>query len=840
MPAILTGLCLCMIPAPNVLRAGESQTLSAGQSRASITLEREGDTRSYVLKTNADLRDDTPSDKRIAFSESTGHATTRTGNLLFDGLYAMATAEALANSVPQISDTAYGDDTPIEIEAFQTGELWKYVWTRDLAYSLHLSLAGFDPERAVNSLLFKSSALKPSVRGGFEKQIIQDTGSGGSYPVSSDRVVWTLGANETLKFLSGKERQEFLEEIYPILCDTIEQDRRMIFDPETGLYRGEHSFLDWREQSYPGWTKDNVMAIAMSKAISVNAAVYFLLDTASEYSRLLKYPEREAKYRKWADDLREAINRELFDSKAGMYRTYLLGDDGSYDLPLARYDLLGESLAILVGVADPEQAKSIIRNYPAGPFGPPVVWPQERTVDVYHNQGIWPFVTAYWIKAARKAGNAEAVDAGIQSLYQLAALNLSNMENYDFVTGKAFADHGSRKGPVINSRRQLWSVAGYLSMVQDIVFGLETSWDGIRFQPFITAKLRNDLFGSSDTILLENLAYRGTRNTVRVHLPPVGSFSTGVCGVDRVELNGESVSGEFVEAESLKPSNTWDIYLQKPLEGEESSTIRVVDVTDQRALFAPVQPEWKDGVSVESDRVVLSFRHEDAENVTFNIYRDGQLCAQNVKDTRWVDPNSSDYRDTVHTYAVTAVDKQSGNVSHPTPSLSCREADQQQIIPAKAMRNRGGNLVGDHHFENWGKTEDELVIKGFRVDRSGDYHIRVEFANGSGAVNTGITCAVKRLEVLEEDSGKVVASGYLVMPQSGDWNRWDLSSMIDASLNHEVSYRLRIFEDEYSRNMSYLQKNERYTGGGAGGGGQCYNYVNIASVHLLYEGGVKD
>ena len=57
--------------------------------------------------------------------------------------------------------------------------------------------------------------------------------------------------------------------------------------PADGLYRGEQSFLDWREQTYPGWTKDNVLPIAMSKALSVNAADIFCCTTAAEYARRL-------------------------------------------------------------------------------------------------------------------------------------------------------------------------------------------------------------------------------------------------------------------------------------------------------------------------------------------------------------------------------------------------------------------------------------------------------------------------------------------------------------------------------------------------------------------------
>ena len=49
--------------------------------------------------------------------------------------------DACANSVSQISDASYAGGAQIPIEAYQTGELWTYVWTRDLSYALHLGLA---------------------------------------------------------------------------------------------------------------------------------------------------------------------------------------------------------------------------------------------------------------------------------------------------------------------------------------------------------------------------------------------------------------------------------------------------------------------------------------------------------------------------------------------------------------------------------------------------------------------------------------------------------------------------------------------------------------------------
>ncbi len=824
-----------LLSAVSSLHADESAVLVEGQTRATMSLKQAGDLRTYELVSNAALRDNRPPDKRVTFSEMPGHAVVRTGNVMFDGLYAMAIHEAMLNSVSQIKDGAYGNGAPIPLEAFQTGEFWTYVWTRDLSYSVNLALAEFDPPRAVSSLLFKTSVTKPTVTGGFTNQIIQDTGSGGSYPVSSDRVVWALGADETLKFLPDGEREKFLQQVYPILHDTIEQDRRLVFDTADGLYRGEQSFLDWREQTYPGWTKDNVLAIAMSKALSVNSADYFLLKTAASYANRLGRRDEAARYAHWAEALKKSVNKHFFDPEAGLYSTYLLSD-GIFEIRVHRYDLLGESLAILSGIAGQSEAESVLKNYPVGPHGPPVVWPQEQTVPIYHNQAIWPFVTAFWIKAARQAGNVRAVELGVESLEREAAFNLSNMENFDFVTGLPEVKGQRLNGPVINSRRQLWSVASYLSMVQDVIFGMETSWDGIRFRPFVTKKLRNEIFGGGDQIELRNFNYCGRQISVRVHLPPIASANEGICPVSRIELNGNKIDKDFVPLTALQATNQWDIYLASPKSSEIPAPLRMVDVTSERALFGPVQPVWDDtqpgGITVADGKLVLHYRQDNAANVVFNIYRDGALCAKSVFETNWTDTASGDYRERVHDYAVEAVDPASGNASHLTPSRYYLTQDRQLVIPASEMEHEGGNLVDNHHFENWGRTGDTLQTKSFKVERGGRYAIRAEFSNGSGPVNTGITCAVKKLELCRAGSDEVIASGYLVMPQSGNWKRWDLSSPIMAGLAAGESYTIRISEDDISCNMSYLKNNERYTAWPGGGDSDC-NFVNISGLHLI-------
>lgn len=832
----LTFLLICLFTLPARSRGGNS--LVEGDLRATISTTQAGGLRAYALHSNAELRDNLPADKRVEFRESPQHARLRTGNLLFDGLYALAVHEALQNSVPQIRDGSYGHGQPLALRAFETGRLWNYVWTRDLSYAAHLALAGFDPERAASSLLFKASALKPSVSGGFPHQIIQDTGSGGSYPVSTDRVVWAMGASELLKYLPDSRQHGFLRQIYPFLRDTLEQDRRLVFDPADGLYRGEQSFLDWREQTYPFWTRNNVLPIAMSKALSVNAANHFALRTTAEWAGKLGRAGEQKRYAQWAAQLKLAINRRFWDADAGLYSTYLLADEGS-QVRAHRYDLLGETLVVLLGVAPDDRAREILRRYPTGRYGPPVVWPEERALPIYHNHAIWPFVTAYWIKAARRVNDAEAVDRGVASLMRGAAFNLSNMENLDAGTGKAWAGNGPLQGPVINSQRQLWSVAGYLSMVQDVVFGLETSWDGIRFLPFITARLRGETFAEASVLQLHDFRYRGKTITVRVHLPrpmsprSVKATGEGACRIARIALNGKRIGTRFVAAATLPARNTWDIFLAEPDTGTQNSRPALRGF-DERAGFAPPQPEWEDvgqrGITLENGLPTLHYRHADLAGVTFNIYRDGQLCVTGVRATRWTDRRGKS--GAIHFYNIEAIDQKTGNASHLTPTRFHKAEQDEQIIGAKQMENRGGSLIEGHHFENWGQIDHELRLNGFSTGRTGRYLIRVAYSNGAGPISSGITCAVKKLEIRRAGSRTPVASGYLIMPHSGDWKRFDFSSSVGADLKAGEKYSLRICEDEYSRNMSYLGNNRRYTAA-SGGGDVPYNYVNIAGVHLL-------
>lgn len=423
-----------------------------------------------------------------------------TASPMFDGLFAMAQEELAQDSVTAIRDGAFDHGQPIPCTCFETGAKWPYVWTRDLSYSIDLGLWQFDPQRSRNGLSFKLSDVRePSLPQGL--YVMQDTGSGGSWPISTDRVVWFLGAQHLL------DDKPFADNVYRALNDTLAQDRQYVFDAQFGLYRGETSFLDWREQTYPAWTASNVVSIGQSFALSTNVLHYQALQLASRLSKEHGDRSKANSYAEQAAALKKAINTHFWRADRGLYMSYIGGDGTPYDT----YDLLGTALAITSGVAEGEGARMALANYPTWPAGSPVIWPERSDQPIYHNRAIWPFVSAYALRAAREVNDPARIAHELRSIMRGAAMAGSNMENYELLTQATHVDDGKLSGPVVDSPRQLWSVAAYLDMVNEGVFGL--TQDG-RVEPKLPVSLVPMLFGDHDSISLH-----GPERSVTLRLP---------------------------------------------------------------------------------------------------------------------------------------------------------------------------------------------------------------------------------------------------------------------------------------------------------------------------------
>jgi hypothetical protein len=406
-----------------------------------------------------------------------------TASPLFDGLFALAQEEAKVDSVEAVRESRFNHGNAIDCSCFATGKKWSYVWTRDLSYALDLGLWRLDPQRSRNSLAFKRSPARGNAKPG--EYIMQDTGSGGSWPVSTDRIVWFMGARHLL------DDKAFAAKFDEALKDTLAQERLYTFDPSVGLYRGETSFLDWRDQTYPAWAAKDVTFIAQSFSLSTNVLHYEALRMAAERAK----GKDKAAYAAQADALKTAINQRFWREDRGLYMSYIGGDIAP--MPFDTYDLLGVALAITSGVADPARARTLMASYPTWPNGTPVIWPERRDEAIYHNRTMWPFVSEYALRAARQVGSPAHIEHELRSIMRGAALAGSNMENFEILSQSIRVEDGTHTGPVINSANQLWSVGGYLGMVVEGVFGVESNGDIV---PKLPVSLVPMLFGDKPSI----------------------------------------------------------------------------------------------------------------------------------------------------------------------------------------------------------------------------------------------------------------------------------------------------------------------------------------------------
>jgi hypothetical protein len=810
----------------------ESARFSSRNPQASL--------RTYAQSTTMQLRD--PGPQFVSYTEQPDLPVVRSGNLAFDALFALASHEMKQDSVKEIRDGNYNGNAPIPCDCFETGEKWHYVWTRDLSYAADLGLAMLDPQRVRNSLAFKLSGFRPGVvkapqvagtLDGF--QIAQDTGSGGSWPVSTDRITWAFAAEDVLQALPPNERAAFAATALKALSNTIENDRIAAFDKTAGLYTGEESFLDWRDQSYAKWIPDDLSSMASSKALSTNVGHYKALTLAAQLAREQNDPERAARYDGWARALKQSINTRLWLDDAGMYSSLTGGHfDGA---PLHKFDWLGQSLAIVTGVADEARAQRILASYPHGPMGAPVIWPQQPDMPVYHNRALWPFVTAYGLRAASMAGNVSVADAAYESLMRGAALNLSNMENLEWLSGQPLLldqAHPNLIGPVISSRRQLWSVGAYLGMVIRDLFGVSTTARGIALHPFVTAKLRNGVFAASERIELRGLRLQGRRIDVALRLPArAGAGEDGFYAVERILVDGKPAGAEL-RWDQLKSGSRIEIQLGH-LEAGQQTIHRVTanPYEESPAVFGPREPGLtlaRAGAGTTLDIAASDQKSLPQARIAYNVYRDGQLVASNVPAGAWADRQF----DATSCYAVEAQYLDSGNRSHHSVprcvdqgvGLSVMDKRVQASVPVAGPNAR----FNEPHLANWGKPQDVFTVNDLRVPQPGDYAVQIRYHNGANQVNLGISGGVKWLAVTDE-SGAVVAQGVIQLPHARIDNANTptvYSTPLAAHLAPGMRYRLQL-SDFY--NMSYLQSNSTFSA--AGGVDGPSNRFDIYGVRLL-------
>lgn len=627
---------------------------------------------------------------------------------------------------------------------FRTGAQWGGVWTRDISYSILLAMAIHEPEVAKISLMKKVK----------RNRIVQDTGSGGAWPVSSDRVVWALAAWEVYK-VTGE--RSWLEQVYEIIKNTLDDDRLVLANTESGLYRGESSFLDWREQSYPKWMSNK--DIFVSENLGTNVLHYQAMRIAGEMAKELGFQMPRFPIR--ADSLKSAIQRNYWMQEKGYFARYRYGRPQIQIYPGT--ESLGEALSILCNVAEPWQAQRILMQAPVTPFGVTCFYPQIPGIPPYHNNAIWPFVQAFWNWAAAKTGLEQPLAHGLASLYRASGLFLSNYENMVATTGDF-------KGTEINSERMLWSMAGQMAMVYRVFLGMELHADGVHFAPVVPQAYQGKR-------QLSGLKYRNAVLEVTIH-----GFGKRV---KRARLNGNPIKDVEVPANAVGQQSL-EIWLDNQPFDEAPINLKPVHFS----LNAPQPP--KISAPFQNKKIMQLDWTPVAGAASYKLYRNGAFLAS-INDT-----TLTHIHDRTASFALSAIDSFGFEsfTSEPLiwPLENAIEKIELELLAPSTTRMVGG-FSGNGCVEVT-STQNRRIDLTYYVKEAGLYSFDLRYANGSGPWNTDNKCALRSF---------YIAGDYMdvfVMPQrgKGEWSDWGFSNMVKVRMT-PGEYVLSINFDDWNTNM---------------------------------------
>lgn len=625
--------------------------------------------------------------------------------------------------------------------ALSAGAKWPGVWTRDISLSTILSLAIVAPDAVRRSLMVKVDS---------SGRIIQDTGTGGSWPISSDRMVWALAAWEVF---AATGDTAWLRQSYAIIRRSAEADLHAVRDPSTGLFHGESSFLDWREQSYPRWMQP--ADIYTSENLGTNVEQYAAYRILGRMSRALG--ESDSRWDAVADSARVGLTRYMWQPERGWFGQYRYGR--AYLRLSPRAEALGEWLTCIYGVLERNDCGTLIAHAPIVTFGAPTFWPYIPGERLYHNGTIWPFVTAYWTWAAADGSNLDAVERGLADAARATALFLTNKENMVAATGHF-------EGTALNSDRQLWSVAGTLANTFRVLLGMRLEPDRLVLRPMVPPSL-------GGTRTATGVPYRGASLTLVVHGygDAVASASLDGRPLARAEIPATLVGSHRVE---LTMNGRWPV----------SGSIHLVP-----NRFAPATP------TVELTGNALHWPAVPGAT-RYAVFQNGRIFQST---TRTSVPIRA--ADSLTEYQVLAMNATGDESFLSAPLRLTTSAIEFTAKPSGTELETSDSGFTGGGFARLTKDRNTRVTIPVQVERDGLYAIDVRYANGSGPVNTADMVAVRTLIA---DSDTV---GVLVLPQRGEnrWSDWGWSNALRVRLRagaHRLTLAFTPFDENMNRHVN--------------------------------------
>lgn len=597
------------------------------------------------------------------------------------------------------------------------GAAWGGVWTRDIAYAAALGADIAAPEAT-------RASLASRVRDGI---ILQDTGTGGSWPISTDRVVWALGA--WAYYLSSGD-EEWLNFSITALQNTLAQDAAVLRC--TPLIPGETSFLDWREQSYP--RSMSPADIGASYAFGTNVLHYMARRILARMLSAAGHRSEAEEYTHQAAELAQAIEKTFWHPATQRYNM-VCRPNGCAEM---RSDSLGTALAVLSGLAS-DHAEQALNALPRTAYGTPVFAPyQANTPEVYHNRSIWPFVEAFVLLAHAELQDTAGMELSMVALLRAAMAFGTNKENLHATTGEA-------DQTVQNSDRQLWSTAGMLGIFYHGILGIQYEHDTLVFNPCIP-----ESFGGSHW-------FTGLRIRNMVLDVHVNGYGSEICSV---LINGKAAS-------PLIPlDTTGHLLVELELMPPEGLTAAPAHPTAREELPAP---RW-----AECDAKHLSW-HRVPGAVKYRVYVNGVAQPATNKLSYAIAPAP---RTLYREFRVRAFGQR---------SVASSLSEPYELIAPGARCTLQPLSIGEHgeypveHAQAWLDTRPctSLLLYEAATLPRGTYSLRVLYCNATASLRDGDTCALRELRV---DGAPI---GIIPLPhhtEQGQWETYTLTAPIKFKL----------------------------------------------------------
>ncbi len=584
------------------------------------------------------------------------------------------------------------------------GANWDGVWTRDIAYAIILGAAIAQPEACRRS-------LDSRIKGGL---ISQDTGTGGGWPISTDRVVWILAA---WVYVRTTNDMDWLRDRIDIMQRTLEQDERVL-NLEKGIVPGETSFLDWREQNYPDWMSP--ADIGASYAFGTN-----LLHVASRraLSAMLSMLDRKDEAARVKEDsclLRQKIEEKFWNRGMRQYGMMITPDGALDDRP----DALATGFGALFGLLS-DHAQEALNHLPRSPFGTAAFGPCKISqADSYHNRSVWPFTEAFVLLAHAELQDMRGMEFSMASLLRASMLFGSNKENFHALTGEA-------SDTVLNSDAQLWSSAGMLGMFYIGLFGIRFEGRNLVFTPCVPKSYAGSHW-------LMGLRLGGM--TLDIH---INGYGTEICSA---LVNG-SMATPIISLDSSG-------HLIVELELQPSEEELPVSVSYPSLMEDLAEPQWDSPNGKE-----LHWLPVEGATV-YRVFSDGKAIAQTAALSHIIPEGKC----CAH-YRIQALNERTQSCLN-EPFYATESCGDIHCLVQRVGAHGEYPVEGGQAWLHPNDCTAELYFTPVEL-AAGSYDIRIIYSNGAYSRRDGDGCALRALYLDEEECG------FVALPQQGEQDEWD-------------------------------------------------------------------